>query len=74
MTIIFVKSIPNAKKVEINKLTGNNYSVRLDKPAVDGKANIRLIGVLAEYFNIPKSHVSIVKGLKSREKVVSLKI
>ena len=72
MVVIHVKTIPNSKRVEIKKLGENNYSVRLDRPAVDGKANFRLIQVLADYFNVPKSSVGIVKGLGSREKIVSI--
>ncbi len=72
MVVISVKTIPNSKRVEIKKLDNNNYSVRLDKPAVDGKANVRLIEVLADYFNVPKSSVEIVKGFRSREKIVKI--
>ncbi len=72
LTVISVKTIPNSKRVAIKKLEENNYSVRLDKPAVEGKANIRLIEVLADYFDVPKSSVEIVKGFRNREKVVSI--
>lgn len=72
MVIISVKTIPNSKRVEIKKLGRNAYSVRLDKPAIDGKANVRLIEVLADHFDIPKSSVEIVKGFRSKEKTVSI--
>ena len=55
----------------MRKLGENNYSVRLDKPAIGGKASLRLIKVLADYFNVPNSSVCILKGFKNREKVVS---
>ncbi|MBI2544989.1 MAG: DUF167 domain-containing protein [Candidatus Aenigmarchaeota archaeon] len=72
MAIIHVKTIPNSKKVEIKKLGDDRYSVRLDRPAVEGKANSRLIEVLADYFDVPKSSVDIVKGLGGREKIVRI--
>lgn len=37
MVLINVKTIPNSKRVKIKKLSENSYSVRLDKPATDGK-------------------------------------
>ncbi len=74
MTIISVKTIPNSKRVEIKRLGENIYSVRLDKPAADGRANSRLIEVLADYFDVKKSSVSIVKGFRSREKVVRISL
>ncbi|MBI2084228.1 MAG: DUF167 domain-containing protein [Candidatus Aenigmarchaeota archaeon] len=70
--IISVKTIPNSKRIEVKKLGENAYSVRLDKPAVDGKANSRLIEVLSDYFNVSKSSVNIVKGFRSREKIVDI--
>jgi uncharacterized protein len=36
----------------------------------DGKANEELANAVAEFFDIPKSRVSITKGQKSRSKVV----
>jgi uncharacterized protein len=36
----------------------------------DGKANEELVRAVAEFFDIPKSRVSIIKGQKSRSKVV----
>ncbi len=72
MIIIHVKTIPNSKRVEIRKLGEGRYSVRLDKPAVDGKANSRLIELLADYFDVPKSSVDILKGLGGREKIVRI--
>lgn len=67
-----VRVVPNSKKVEITKLDEGRYKVRLDAVPAEGKANLRLIEVLAEYFNVPKSSVSIIKGHKRRNKNVRI--
>lgn len=69
--IISVRVTPNAKKLEITK-TGGIYRIKLDAPASGGKANARLIEVLADYFSVKKSSVRIVRGIKSRSKTVSI--
>jgi uncharacterized protein len=70
--IILVKVMPNSKKLEIIKLDEKNYKIKLDAPAIEGRANSRLVEVLSDYLNIPKSSIRIVKGLKSRNKIVKI--
>ena len=68
---INVKVIPNAKQ---NKLIEENggYKVYLTAPAVEGKANRALIEFLAEHFGAKKRQISIIRGEKSRDKVVEI--
>jgi uncharacterized protein YggU (UPF0235/DUF167 family) len=44
--------------------------VRVSAPPVDGKANAELCSLVAELAGVPRSRVSIVRGLSSRDKVV----
>ena len=69
--LIKIKVIPNAKKNKVVESEGL-FKVYVNAPAVDGKANKALIEVLSEYFNVRKSSVRIVRGEKSREKVVEV--
>lgn len=69
--LIKIKVIPNAKKNKVVESEGL-FKVYVNAPAVDGKANKALISVLSEYFNARKSVVRIVRGEKSREKVVEI--
>ncbi len=69
--LIKVKVIPNAKKNKVVESEGL-FKVYVNAPAVDGKANKALIAVLSEYFNIRKGSIKIVRGEKSREKVVEV--
>lgn len=73
MKKIKIKVIPNAKKAKILQ-EGELFKVYVNAPAVDGKANKAVIEVLSEHFNIRKSGIKIVRGEKSREKVIEIDI
>ena len=68
--IINVKVMPNSGREEIQKISGKEYRVYLKKPAFDNKANMELITLLRKHF---KSQIKIIKGTKSRNKVVEIK-
>ncbi|MCX8082955.1 MAG: DUF167 domain-containing protein [bacterium] len=68
---IVVTVIANAKKSKIQK-TGNNLKIWVDAPAVEGKANKRLIEILSEYYYKPKSSFIIKSGLKSKKKIIEI--
>jgi len=40
--------------------------------AADGKANEALIKLLAKHFNVPKTHITILRGHTSRHKVIEI--
>lgn len=69
--IVSIKVHPNSKKSEIRKI-GDSYEARIDAPAEKGRANARLIELLADYFKIKKSAVRIIRGHTSRNKVVEI--
>lgn len=68
---IQVKVIPNSRKPQVKESEGV-LRVKVDAPAKEGKANKRLIELLAKYFSKPKSSIKIVKGLTSRNKVIEV--
>ena len=68
--IIEVKVKPNSKEQEIIKTGENEYKISLKEKAEDKKANIELLKLLKRYFG---KEVRIVKGLKSRNKIVEVK-
>jgi uncharacterized protein (TIGR00251 family) len=65
---------PNSSKQEIIKIDQTHFVVYLHKPAVENKANLELIKVLAEYFEVSKSSVNFTSGLKSKKKVLEITI
>ncbi len=46
--------------------------VYLRAPAQDGKANKALIEFLAEYYQVSKTSIEVIKGLKSRMKTIKI--
>lgn len=46
--------------------------VRVGTPPVDGKANKRIIELLAKHFQVAKSQVSLVSGSKSKLKTFAI--
>jgi uncharacterized protein (TIGR00251 family) len=46
--------------------------IRLTAPPVDGAANEALVRFLADTFSVAKSHVEIVSGHTSRDKIVRI--
>jgi len=46
--------------------------VRVSEPPVEGRANSALVGVLAESLHIAKSRIQIVRGAKTRQKMIEL--
>lgn len=69
---IAVRVKPNARQEKIEK-TGDVFTVYVKEPPKNNKANKAVISLLAEYFKTPKSNICILKGLKSRQKVIEIK-
>jgi uncharacterized protein (TIGR00251 family) len=63
---------PGAKRTEVAGLHGDALKIRLAAPPVEGKANQALIAWLAEVFAVPERRVRLLRGEKSREKVVEI--
>ncbi|MBF0570281.1 MAG: DUF167 domain-containing protein [Candidatus Omnitrophica bacterium] len=66
-----VKVIPGAKK-NLWKEDGDIIKIYLTAPPVEGRANEALIDFLADHYKVRRSEIEIVKGLKSRHKVVNI--
>ena len=67
-----VRVTANSKEARVTRMDESSYEVRVDENAVGGKANRRLVEILADHFQVPKSKITIVRGAKSREKVVEV--
>jgi uncharacterized protein (TIGR00251 family) len=46
--------------------------VRVNAPPVEGKANERILLVIAEAFDVPKSRVRLLRGTRARHKWVRI--
>jgi len=70
---IFIKVKTNSKINSVERVGRNNYILRVNAPAREGKANGAVMELLSEYLNIPKSRISILKGLTSKNKIISIR-
>lgn len=62
----------NAKKNEVTVREDGSLLVAVNVPPIEGKANKRVIEVLAQYLDRPKSAIVIVKGKKGKHKIVEI--
>lgn len=69
---IRVRVVPNAKASSIEKVGENEYRIRVNAKAAGGKANARLVEMLAEYFMVSKSRIRIASGAASRRKTMEV--
>ena len=69
--LIEITVTPKSSKSLINMENGN-IRVKLHSPPVDGKANEECIRLFAKALGLPKSSISIVKGKKDRQKLISV--
>lgn len=69
---IRVRVIPNAKKSEFAGYREGELVLRLNAPAVEGKANRAAVEFMSRYFGVSRSAVSIVSGEKGRHKIFQI--
>jgi len=69
---ISIRVKPNARKNEVKPLGGNSYLVSVTAPPVEGKANEKVVELLAEYFGKPKRTIVILHGTTSKIKFVEI--
>lgn len=69
---IWVAVKPQAKKEEFVKAPDGSFIASVRAPARQGKANEALIGLVANYFRVPKSSVRIVLGKSARKKLLEI--
>jgi len=71
MARLSVRVQPSASRDEL-RLEGDTLRVWLAAPAVEGRANKRLIELVAKLLHVPRSHVEIVRGETAREKLLEI--
>ena len=71
-TLLSVKLQPRASKNEIGTTLGDELRIKVTAPPVDAAANEALVKLLAEKLDCARSRVELVRGHKSRHKVIKL--
>ncbi len=70
--IVRVRVLPNSKTESI-QLTGEmSYKLKVKEKALEGRANHAVVNALASYFKVSKTDISIIRGIKSKNKMVEI--
>ncbi|TNN57507.1 UPF0235 protein C15orf40 [Liparis tanakae] len=67
---VAVHAKPGSKRSGITEVSAEAVGVSIAAPPTDGEANAELVRFLAEVLDLKKSHVSLDKGSRSRDKRV----
>ena len=71
-TFLSVKLQPRASANEIGEPLGDELRIKVTAPPVDAAANEALIKLLAEKLDCARGRIELVRGHKSRHKVIKL--
>ena len=63
---------PNARENKIEKKDGTVWTIRIKAPAIENKANKELIYFLAKELDVPKSHITIIRGQTAKTKILEI--
>ena len=69
---ITIKVKTNSKRNAVEEGPGGDLRVLVKAPPQEGRANEAVIEALADHFRVPKSHISIVGGFKSKNKTIKI--
>ena len=67
-----IKVHPNSKKNEITRRGEDSFEVYVRAKPLEGKANDAVLDVLAEFLNVSRSKVRLIRGAMARNKIVEL--
>jgi uncharacterized protein len=70
--LLSVKLQPRASSNEIGEPLGDELRIKVTAPPVDAAANEALVRLLADRLDCARGRVELVRGFKSRHKVVKL--
>jgi uncharacterized protein YggU (UPF0235/DUF167 family) len=67
---VAIRVIPRARKDEVGGERAGRLLVRTTAAPIDDRANAAVCELIAAHFGVPRRHVEIVTGHRSRDKVV----
>lgn len=67
-----LKLFPKSRQEGLDGIHDGRLHIKLNAPAVDGKANAALVGFLSKLLGVKKTQVLLVSGEKARQKIVEI--
>lgn len=69
---ITVQTKPRAKNEEVIQIDQTHFKVSVKEPPIEGRANEGVCRLIAEYFDIAPSNVTVVSGHTSKKKILEI--
>ncbi|MCM8775626.1 MAG: DUF167 domain-containing protein [Candidatus Omnitrophica bacterium] len=70
MIKLFVSAKPKARENRVEQIDETHFRVWIKEPPDEGRANQAILTVLSEYLKVPKTHLSLLRGHKAKNKIV----
>ena len=64
---------PSSKYEKIEEAFDGSLKIWVKEPAKEGRANAEIVKLLAKFYEVARSEVSIVNGKTSRVKIIEVK-
>jgi uncharacterized protein YggU (UPF0235/DUF167 family) len=71
---IKVRVIAGAKKEIVKKLSNTSYVLSVKEPALQNRANARVVAIIAALCGVPVNKVRIINGHHSPSKMLSVDV
>ena len=71
---IFVSVKTKSKEEKVEKIDKNHFKVKVKELPVDGKANKKVVKLIADYFKVPSSDIDIATEHKSSKKIIEINL
>ena len=65
-----IKVKPGSSQEKIVETNEGELTIYLRAKAHDGEANDALIKLLSKYYKVPKTSINIIRGAKSKSKII----
>ncbi|NQU95381.1 MAG: DUF167 domain-containing protein [Candidatus Omnitrophica bacterium] len=64
---------PRSSREKVVETGARSFKIYMHEPAIGGKANKKLVEIVAKYFGTGKSKIKILSGLKNKNKIVEIR-
>lgn len=69
---VYVRVTPRSGKNEVLKISDGEYKVKVTAAPERGRANEKVVELLAYYLAVPKSSLNIIAGKSARVKIIDI--
>lgn len=70
--LIKVKVLPNSNKEEVVQIEKDRFQVAVKEKAKEGRANQKMIELIAKHLKISPKRIKIIKGAKKPNKILKI--